>query len=254
MSLLTVRQQFAELSGRHDLVTDFAGGTYTNNAANIGADFFLDAGQRMLDRKFSGIKSYAWYKKDVTVGTYKIKFQSTATVKEVWCMNATTDRYQLEKKDYNWIRVNYGEVYSNLSQGAPEYYSPLVMNLAPEQAALTTVTRTTEFTYDHEEILFTDTADHFNYQGILFMSPADTTYTMSILARFRSVTLTGSVKTFWTEVHPDILVLAGLWTLEKFYRNREGMNDYMQAILDAVIDLEKDSVEEEVQDLDQMWG
>ena len=258
MSLNDVRQQFATLSGRHDLVADFSGDDFDNASSGIGADFFLDAGQKMLDRKASLRKLYGWYKKDLTSGEYKLKIQQACVIKEVWAMPADSSRYQIEKKDYNWIRKTYGDTYTDLTVSSPIVYCPLVMNLSPEQAALTSSNYTDDFTYDAEEILFADqddtTTDHYNHHGILLMPPADETYTVSILARFRSIKLTADVKTVWTEVHPEILVLAGLYSLESFYRNTEGMKDYMSAIVDHLNDLDKDVVEEEAQDLDSMWG
>jgi len=236
-------------------VTDFAGGDYSNNADNIGADFFIDAGQRMLDRKASYIKAYMWYKKNVTSGTYKLKFQQAASVKEVWIMSETYGRYQLRKKAYEWIRNNYGDPYSDITPGKTLYYSPLVMSLSPEQSALKTTDYSSEFTMDFEEITFADEAEHYDYRGILLMPPPEELSTVSILGRFRSRKLTSdSVKTFWTEVHPDLLVLAAMWALERFERNREGMSDYMSAIEESLFDLGKDMVEEEVQDLDEMEG
>jgi hypothetical protein len=249
MSLLAVRRDFAKLSGRHDLVTNFGAGTYTDN----GADFFLDSGQRMLDRKAGFLRAYAWYKKDVAVGSYKLIFQKSAVVKEVWVKCSGEDRYQLEKKDLEWLRTEYGDDYSALDQDAPLYYSPMPINLAPTQSALTGTTYTTEFTYDVEELSL-PTDDYNAYSGILFMPPVDQTYTVSVLGRFESKTLTGDVKTWWTEVHPDILILAGMWSLERFYRNSEGQRDYMLAINDAINDLDRDLVEQEVQDIDEMEG
>ena len=254
MSLLSVREQFAELSGRHDLVTDFAAGTYTNNAGNIGADFFLDSGQRYLDRRAGDLKRYAWYKVDVAVGDYKKNFRYCNAIEEVWMADSDGDKWKLEKRDLDYIRSIYSGAYGDQSQGAPLYYAPLTVNLGPDQIALKTTDYTDEFTYDYEELLLADTAEHFLYKGVLWMPPIDEVATLSVKGRFASPPLTGTVSTYWTEVHPDILLLAGLWSLERFYRNTQGVNDYKIQIDEALSDLDKDGVEEQIQDLDQMWG
>ena len=64
MTLLSVRQRFVDLSGRYDLVID------SINWANNGADFFIQAGQRWLDR--SGIipKSDSKYYKALAEGAW----------------------------------------------------------------------------------------------------------------------------------------------------------------------------------------
>lgn len=252
MSLIAVRERFARESGHHELVDDFAAGTYTDN----GADFFINAGQRMLDRKASFLKSYSWYKKDATVGTYKLAFQYCTAVKEVWMMATGEARFELTIKDLNWIRANYGESYSTQAQGTPAYYAPISIGLSPEQEALTAVggasPYTAQFTNDAEEITF---GNHFAYNGILWMPPTDKTYTVSILGRFNSKTLaTDTDVTWWTESHPDLLVLAAMWALEGFYRNTEGQRDYMTMISDAIGDLDRDVVEYEVQHINEMEG
>ena len=254
MTLIATREELARWSGRHDLVTDFAGGDYTDSGNGVSTKL-INAGQKVLDRKALHIKRYSWHHEDVDAGAYSLNIRYCSSIKEVWAMNATTDRYPLDKVDLRWLREEYGEVYSELSQSDPSYYAPLVMSLAPDQAALTSSNYTGTFTYDHEEILFSDEAAHFLYSGILWMPPVDETFTISILGRFWSKPLSSDTDTsFWTEVHEELLVWAALYVLEGNYRNREGQRDYMQMIVDALADLDRDLVEEEAQDLDTMGG
>lgn len=254
MSLIAVRQLFATDSGRHDLVTNFAAGTYTN----VGADRFINAGQRMLDRKASFLKSSAWYKKDCLVGVYKLQFRHCIAMKEVWAKCSGEARFPLNKADLDWLREEYGDTYSTLTTGVPEYYAPLVQGLASDQSALTSVNYTAQFTEDFEEITFADygtNAGHTMYQGIIWMPPLDKTYTISVLGKFYSKPLSADADvSFWTEQHSDLLVLAAMWALEGVYRNSEGQNDYMKVINDALFDLDKDVVEEEIQGINQMEG
>lgn len=254
MSLLEIRERVAREFGRHDFCTDFAGADYTDGSSGV-SDAFINDGQRVLDRKANFVKGYSWLKKDVTAGIYKLNFRHCSAIKEVWAMNADTDRYKLRKRDLSWVRNEYGEAYANLTQGDPSDYSPLIVNLVPDQIALKTTDYTDEFTYDHEEILFADTADHFLYSGIMFMPPVDETFTISVLGRFWSPPLSSDTdETFWTEVHPDILSLATMYCIERTYRNREGMADYMSTIMDAIGDIDRNLVEQEVQDKDSMEG
>jgi len=253
MSLIEVRERVARESGRHDLVKDFANGDYTDSGNGVSNRYVNDA-QRFLDRKANFIKSYSWYKKDVSIGSYKVNFRYCSAIKQVWFM-ANGGRYRLDKKDLSWLRRAYGDVYANLTQASPLYYAPMVLNLSPDQVALTSSDYVNEFTRDFEEILFTDEAEHFLYSGVLWMPPNAVASTVSILGRFWSSPLSVDAdKSFWTEVHPDILSLATQYVIERTYRNREGMADYMTAIMDAIDDIDRDVVEEEVQDLNQMEG
>jgi len=59
---------------------------------------------------------------------------------------------------------------------------------------------------------------------------------------------------FWSELHPDILLHAALQRLEVSYRNTQGANDWLQAIVIDLSELDKEWVEEAVANLDQMEG
>jgi hypothetical protein len=253
-TLVGIREQFARQSGRHDLVTNFAAGTYTDN----GANFFINAGQRMLDRKAGFLKSYSWYKDDIAADSYKVEFPNCQSIKEVYLANAD-GRTRLIKKTLRWIRDNYPSPIADLDSGTSAYYCPLVIGLEPSQSALTASgvgIYTTQFTYDYEELMFkSGTTEHWNYNGILIMPPTEDAMTVSILGRFKSKDMsTDTDQTWWTEQHPDLLILAAMWSLEGFYRNTEGQRDYMNMIVDGLNDLDKDMVEEEVQDADEMEG
>jgi len=251
MTLIATREEFCRRSGRLDLCTDFAGGDYTDNGANR----FINAAQRYLDNKGSFLKNYAWLRKDIAASAYKVTFQDCQAIKEVWVQDAD-GRVKLEKMDLEVMRANYADAMADLTTGDPAYYSPAVIGLAPEQATLTAVggasPYTDEFTYDFEDLTF---GDHWRYNGILIAPPADAAFTVSILGKWYSLRLsTDTSKTFWTEVHEDILVLASCMMLERFYRNTQGVNDYKVEIIDSLNDIDKNVVEEDVQDLDQMGG
>jgi len=240
MSLILVRQSFAAMSGRHDLVTDFAAGTYTDNGANV----FLNYGQKMLDRRSGEALPLRWYRKDMLAGEYSLSTTLCRSIQQVWAMAAGYDRFELTKKKQSWLRNEYPEAYSTLSSGTPAYYCPKDSGLAPAQATLTSGTYTTQFTNDFEDLEF---ANSTTYTGILVMPPVDMTYTISILARFYSPTLANdSDATFWTERHPDLLTLAGMWALEGMvYRNFSGQREIMAQIDEALNDIDKDVAEEQ---------
>jgi hypothetical protein len=254
MTLEEVRAKFCELSGRHDLVVDFANEDYTDN----GADFYLNNGQKFLDGEYTGIKRYSWHKEDVSLGTYKIKFRRCDAIKEVWVKKSGESRVMLAKRDYSWIRKQYGDDYSDLDNGIPVNYCSLILNLEPDQIDLTTLNYTNTFTQDVEDILFSNTASHHLYSGILILPPVDGIYTISVLGRFWSPPLypnaDDDLETFWTVAHPDTLILAGMFSLEGFYRNTEGQKDYLVQINKTLNILDANDAEDEAQDIDQMEG
>ena len=94
------------------------------------------------------------------------------------------------------------------------------------------------------------------------MPPPDGNYYVSILGTFYSPTLSATLsgstwtqtKSFWSEVHPDILITAALYKLETFYRNTEGAKDWKSALMIDVADLDKDVADQESTQINQIGG
>lgn len=355
-----IRTKFVDLSGRTDLVKTVNGVTYVDN----GADFFINAGQRVLDTLIKNPETIARYISKVDSGGYNIVFQDCRSVKEVWMANVD-GRFPLEKKALGWIRENYKEDYSALDTGQPLYWAPGVHKLPPSQA-LSTGSSFTGY-YDYETIQF----GLIGYNSVIFVPPADGTYTVNVFGDFFSGTLVDSIKSvgditftdqpanaetfvidtttftfvtaaassdteiqigstvalsiaaavtvvnnkmttviaadgsdsftnrlrftavtggsdgnsivltesianatangmgklggttsgvtkvetsWWSEIYPDALVYAALYSLETFYRNTEGAKDWMNSIRMVIDGIDKDMVEQEVAGLNQIAG
>ena len=239
MTLIAVREEFARLSGRHDLVTDFAAGTYTDNGANK----FIKAGLRLLDRMQDTPKSEAWIQKDVAIGDFKMVLALEAvTIKEVWKSDAD-GRKELEEKTLSEIMKGFATPYADLTNGAIKYWAPVPIGLGPEQEDLTSGNFSNEFTFDFEKFTF---GDHYSTRGILLLPPTDAIATISVLGRFHSFfSTTDGDKNYWYEQQEDIMVLACLAVLERSYRNTEGYNDWIRAIKQELDGIDKDLVEDD---------
>jgi len=59
---------------------------------------------------------------------------------------------------------------------------------------------------------------------------------------------------YWSVNHPDALIMAGLRQAEVFNRNTQGLNDYNNAIDDMLVGLDRDVVQQEIANVDQMEG
>lgn len=251
MDYKDVRTKFAELSGRYDLILP----TYEDN----GADFFINAGQKWLDRLLDTGKMWARYPVIMTVGQYIAKTVGLRAIKEVWIADSDGYKYQLEPTSTKLMREYYDEEATTLTTGTPEYYCPAVFRPYPD-----TLNSTTGMVDVADLLLYDATAPakHFNYDGVIIMPPVDGTYTLSIWGLFYSPTLTATlsagtwtqVKSFWTEVHPETLIAAALFKLESFYRNTEGAKDYKGAVMEDVTGLDFDSVEQDLVGNMQMGG
>jgi hypothetical protein len=245
MEYKDIRKKFAELSGRYDLIK----ADYQDD----GADFFLNAGQRMLDRKSSFRKGSGKSVQTLAAGTIIVKSVGLRFVDEVWITDSDGGRTELEKCTLADLRAYYGEILSSVDADTPEYYAPANLRPYPDTSTFTGLS-------DIEDLLVAD--NHYTYNGIIVMPPPDAAYTISIVGKFfsptLSATLSGSTwtqtKSYWTEEEPMMLISAALYQLERVYRNTEGMKDHMVPLSDDLGEMDKDVAEEDATGVDQIEG
>jgi len=230
-TLLETRTQFIDLSGRYDLATDPAGSDYTDN----GADFYLKAGQRMLDRKFSTPKDTARLWKTVPTGSYHVMFQDARAILNVW-INNSTDRVELVKKDYVWLKNQFPSLIASTDQNDPLYYAPAFIRTV-DNADM-----------NNTGVFFNSVVTNSDaLNGIVFFPPTDEAFDVEVRGLFYSDWPTSDTGTsYWMQLHPMVSVWAGLYMLEISNRNTAGGNDWMNAIDRETIGIDMDTVEEEL--------
>ena len=252
MDYKDVRKKFVELSGRYDLVNP----DWSDN----GADFFLNAGQNYLDRMQNTGKMQAKNVQSIVAGTIQVYVAGLRAVKEVWVGTDDDGLTQLAKATLKYLRTYYEKQLGDIDQATPEWYAPAVFR--PFSDVQTTTTLSGYYDIDDLILPTAGTPVHYTYSGIIIAPPPDETMYISILGLYYSPTLTATVaagvwtqvKSFWTEVFPDMLIKAALLQLETFYRNTEGVKDWKGALIDDVTGMDKDAAEEEAADITEMGG
>jgi hypothetical protein len=238
MSLLNIRKGLRALSGRYDLVS--AAGVDTG-PTGANANFFINAGQRYLERLIETNKSINRYSSSLTAGTYFLNFVNCRSIKEVWGYYSSSV-WPLEKQTLAWMRDNYASPWSALTRGTPLYYCPTFI-VATDAGNLM------QGYLDHTA------TDMSTYNGIYVLPPPAATTAIEVVGFFHTVTLSADIDTsYWTEVHPEILIMAAMLQIEKFNRNTQGVNDWKNAIMDSVVEIDRDVVEEETTDIIRMEG
>ena len=248
MEYKDLRFKFAQLSGRYDLVND--------DLTDAGADFFINAGQKMLDRSMNTGKMIGKSVQSVAAGTAIVKCTGLRAVKGVWIGTTATGLTKLIPYPLDVLRNFYESSISTIDQGAPVYYSPAVFRPIPD----TQLAAGWSGYYDIDDLLLAN--NHYTYNGILLWPTPDQTYYVSISALFYSPTLTATLlagtwtqtKSYWSEVHEDLLLYASLYKLESFYRNTEGVKDWKGVLGFDLGELDKDAAEEEGADINEMGG
>lgn len=251
MEYYLLRKKFCELSGRYDLIN----ADLTDN----GADFYINAGQTHLDRLQNTGTMQAKSVQLVSAGTIKVYCAGLRAVHRVWIGTTSIGLTELLKVDLAWLKEEYAEQLSSIDQGQPYYYAPAVFRPFPDSS--TTVSLSGYYDID-DLILHGTVPNHYTYSGIVIMPPPDGSYYVSILGTFYSPTLSATLsgatwtqtKSFWSEVHPDILITAALYKLETFYRNTEGAKDWKNALMIDIGDLDKDAADQESTQINQIGG
>lgn len=244
MNRLEIRQQFRTLSGRFDLVN--------SDGTNNGADFFIDTGQKWLDRKFDHEKSVGRVFRVAESGSYAVTFQLARAIEEVWAATADDGRWQLEKLSIQDFRDAYSDIPSDIDQGAPQYYTPAFLRGVPETGSDTIASYILDAYSGFADIM---TGDNYDWNGILWMPPCKEETLIEVWGRFYVEPLDSEdAENYWSVNHPDILVMAALRQIEVFNRNTQGRQDWERAIIDMITDIDKDVVQQELAEVDAMEG
>jgi len=239
MDLVTLRQKFVEISGRYDLVSD------PNSMADNGADFYIQAGQNMIER-MAGILSESegriW--ETIVADAYYVSFQKRCrSIISVWANN-DEERFELKKIDWADLKDYFADVASEIDSDEPAYYCPAKMREvdATDKGATGTFLNFTSATSK-------------DYRGILVLPPVDEAYDIEILGHFYQPALTSDDdENFWTILHPGILIRAAIYQLWLYYRSDRRTRGLLRSLEYEVAEVSKDAVVEETVTESEMDG
>jgi hypothetical protein len=237
MNLSELREKFAQFSGRYDLVN--------TDGSDNGADFFINAGQRFLDRRIDFRKSNGRLFKELAANSWFLKMRDCRTIEKVW-MNDDEGRWELDKKDFLWLHNEYPDTIAETDAGDPLYWSPaelrgIDIKDVDNQGSF--------FNYVITE------ADKEDLTGLIFLPPPSVSMVIEVMGKFYSKTLREDNDTsYWLGVVPETLLTAALYRLEIIYRNTEGAKDWLAAVDIDLTDIDKDAVQEDTANSDELEG
>jgi hypothetical protein len=240
MNLLQVRTKFVQISGRYDLVVN------TTAYADNGANFYINAGQKLLERLVDVPESIGNVYYELAANTYGLSWKThTRSIQEVWIENGT-ERSELTKVSLKQLKTEYYDLATS-ETGRPMYYA--VANLK----GVETTKKDTLGTFI--ENVYAESVDSSEYRGIVIVPPADQKYIVQIVGLFKQLILTSDTDSnFWSIEEPDLLLRAALYELESFSRGTENAKNWLSAIQTDVQLLEFDNVDELSVDKNQMEG
>jgi len=240
MNLLQIRTKLVQLSGRYDLVVN------TTAYADNGANYYINAGQKFLERLVTVPESVGNVYYELAANAYSLSWKhGTRAIQEVWIENAD-ERTLLTKVSLQQLKTEYFDI-ATTETGRPAYYA--VANLK----GVETTKKDSLATFI--ENVYAETVDSSEYRGIVLVPPANQKYVVQIVGLFKNLVLTSDTDSnFWSIVEPDLLVMAAFRSIEIFNRNTEGVNDLTASIMSSIKYIDFDIVEEESYDVDQMEG
>lgn len=245
MNLKEIRTWFVQDSGRYDLVVD------TTNWADNGADKYINAGQRWLDRLLVANKALGRNFQIVEASTSIVTFNGCRAIQEVWVKSiadTTIGRTKLEKKSIRWMREEYSNM-DTIENGTPLYYAPAVLRPAPEPSDLGSYNSVINYL----DVLAEPTGHE--YDGVVFFPPVDGQYFIETWGLFDAKPLlVDEDESYWTINFPEVVVMAAQAMIEMFSRNSEGVKDWVASIQLITKGIDFDIVEEMIAEVDNMEG
>jgi hypothetical protein len=245
VNLFQIRSLFRKESGRYDLVN--AAG------ANTGADDFIRAGQRYLDMKVPMPEAVATI--DLAAGQVFVAVENLRYIREVW-FTSGEGSYPMEPIQEKNFKRSYPGLFAaaqNLLPGISNVHTPYSNNTetsestscrhycrtsiirAPRQNQLTSL-------FGGADEVGTILGDSALYNGLLLGPSPNSTSGLRIIGTFfNSLDNDGDVS-FWSLRYPDLLLLATRMILERTKRNTEGVRDFVGALNDSLMEIQKDHI------------
>jgi len=230
MNLLELRTKLRQLSGRFDLVNE--------DGSDNGADFFINEGQKFLDRLDETQKSIASCFRFVEEGGFSAQFPFCRAIKEVWAMNSTS-RWRLKKKSLQELVSEYlTGTPGSRNLGTPLYYAPGITRYIPEDASVDSL---------ESFISWVDipAGNAHEYNTVILNVPSQEKIALDIKGLFYTKQLKHDTdENYWSTVHPFLLIMAAQRAMEIANRNTQGVNDWNNAIIVEMRQLGMDLIEE----------
>jgi len=240
MTRLEIVTNLVRLSGHNELVADAASNDYTDN----GANYFVNAGQRWLDRQFEYKKAKTWLYKSLATGEYLVTFSKARYVSQVWAALSDGTRRQLEHRTETQYRSTYSDSL-DVDSGAPLVWAPATVSLAPEHGEDDAADFATAGLLDYANIQF---GDSYLVDAITVGPPVEATTTIQVLARWYSMDLADNADvSFWSVNEPNMLIRAARMVMEQeLHRNKDGADAFKEDLLLDLVKLYHALVAEEV--------
>lgn len=234
MDLTELLAQFVRESGRYDLVDSLGN--------DNGALYYLNRGQRLLDRRSEVANTEARNYQLIDAGTYVVHIPHCRVLKEVWLLIGEDQRVPLVRSEWERLQIYYKKPLTQQERSVPALWAPGYLRAVP--SSHTTLAETMEMFAGYVDTIADNRYDNDSF----FIYPvADQDYGIQVVGDFYTPPLSADiVRTWWTVQHPELVIAAGRYWLEVANRNTEGTRDWLAIIDSNLRDITNDFIENEV--------
>lgn len=245
MNLLEIRTLFKETSGRMDLT-------------DAQANFYIQAGQRYLDRLLTIKQFKKYHLRTIKSGDYMISFQGCRIISNVWIVDSDGKKSPLQKLNFDDLRQLYVHPHDGEVRGIPLYYAEANIRATPNDVNMEANPPTAVYDVYGELSRFESTeevndliADNIDVLGegqnrsdaVALYPVSNNTYSIEVEGIFYSDTLdSDEAESVWSVRYPEILLMGAMYWVEVYNRNSEGRKDWETAIQFEVNNIETDDV------------
>ncbi len=236
MNLAEIRSMFVQLTGRYDLEDENR------------ADVFINSGIRTLDRKAN-----LHHTQDSRFFREVRSVERLIHIPQCWRVHDILARKCWIENTYvrlqHLARPGHLTRLSRFQRGFPRFYSAVTTRNEAQLDKL----RALQLQVPANLV---DTGDWNGHTLAIEIFPwPEEDWWIEVHGKFWSPALVDDADTnLWSQLYPDLLVKAACHNLEVFYRNTEGANDWMNAIMDELVDLEQMEVDNHIQPITVMEG
>jgi len=231
-TLLEVRTELIDISGRYDLVVNTAA------YADDGADVYINKGQRLLEQLVPTWNNLSRRIVALAIDDEYIEMESTVRSIDEVVLVKVSDSVRLPLTE-----LPYDEIYNSRSDsttsGTPKYWARNISRPAPEQESGFNPTA-----FSGASDMMSTEADFVDKIRLLLSVPVSVAYSAHVFGMFYSNDLAVDADTsYWTSVHPHILVMAALYQMEVHYRNVEDAQEMLRELRLQLREVDKDNVQ-----------
>lgn len=219
-NLFGIRKKLVDLTGHFDLVTDAHEGDYSDR----GANYFINAGQRWLERTMPRVNNPAWLIQSLAANANQITFNNARLIREVWLKSSEDVRIPIDQVSYWEMRRR-------------EYnatYTPTEVNC---YASVPIGVNQWQWGEDlGSDYSWLQQSQYWPTRSILLWPAPAEAVTVEVLAEWRSVDFVNdSDITSWSVEHPDMLIKAARMCMEEeLHRNETGKAAFERTLIGEV--------------------